>query len=137
MPKRKKKASPRKQTTKKKKTTPKRKPSPKKQPKKAAAKLTKKTAVKRGRPKSNPAFAKKVGANVRSAREIAGMTQAVLAKRLNVQPPRVAAIEKGSGGEPKLSTLFKISKVLKVSLDGLATKVTGTPKKSEADSEEE
>lgn len=60
---------------------------------------------------SNPDKANRVGNAVRSAREVAGVTQTELASKVGISQPRISALERGESA-PSLVTLKAIEKAL-------------------------
>ena len=61
---------------------------------------------------------KKLGNNIRTAREAINMTQEVLATSCNMHPSRIGYIERGQK-EPSLRLLNKISVIVGISVESL------------------
>jgi ribosome-binding protein aMBF1 (putative translation factor) len=73
-------------------------------------------------------LARAVGENVRSARDAAGMTQAALSIKAEIDIPNISRIESGKH-MPTLWTLNKLANALNVSLARLVQKPAKNKKK--------
>jgi transcriptional regulator with XRE-family HTH domain len=57
-----------------------------------------------------------LGMKLKTLREQRGLSQAVLAKRINVTQPYITMLESGAFSNPTLDVLRKLAKALKVSV---------------------
>ena len=60
-----------------------------------------------------------LGERIRQAREEYGMSQAELARRINVSKTTMNEIEQGTTLDPRVSRIIAIAEVLRLSLDAL------------------
>jgi transcriptional regulator with XRE-family HTH domain len=66
---------------------------------------------------------KELGLRIRALRDRDGVRQGDLAMKAKIRRTHLSQIEKGSGGAPKINTLYAISKALGVPLAELLTNV--------------
>ena len=69
-----------------------------------------------------------IGKRIRIYRHNTGITQELLAEKINVSPPYISRIETGSAS-PSLQTLIDICNVLDVTIDDLMQDSLSAPKK--------